>query len=414
MRFVADVHMHSKYSRATSPAMELPTLSLWAKRKGIQLLGTGDFTHPEWLHELREQLQPAGDGLYSYDGVHWMLTTEVNNLFYRQGAAKTIHNILCVPSIETAERVNTALGRYGNLAADGRPTVALDARDMVKLLMDIDARIMIIPAHIWTPWFSLFGSHSGFNSIDDCFGDQTQHITALETGLSSDPAMNWRLSSLDRFSLISNSDSHSPSRIGREANVFDCELTYDAIAETLRTRDATRFLFTVEFFPEEGKYHFDGHRKCQARLSPAETRAKHGQCPVCGRKVTVGVMHRVEALADRPEGFVLPGAPAFRNLVALDEIIADAVGKGKQTATVEREYLQLITRLGTEFDILLHGPAETLRTHCPPKIAEGIVRVREGRVHIAPGYDGEYGTINIFADDKDEANIAAEQQMQLF
>lgn len=404
--------MHSKYSRATSPQMELPTLSLWAKRKGIQLLGTGDFTHPEWLHELQDQLQPAGDGLYRYDGIYFLLTTEVNNLFYREGRAKTIHNILAVPTLESAARVNLALNRYGNLAADGRPTVALDARDMVKLLLDVEPRTMIIPAHIWTPWFSVFGSHSGFDDIEDCFGDQTEHITALETGLSSDPAMNWRLSKLDRFSLISNSDSHSPSRIGREANVFDCELSYGVIADVLRRRDAQRFLFTVEFFPEEGKYHYDGHRKCQARLSPEETKANGGKCPVCGRKVTVGVMHRVDALADRPAGYVLPNAPPCKHLVALDEIIADAIGVGKQSATVEREYLGLIQRLGTEFDILLNLPAETLTAGCPAKIADGILRVREGRVQIAPGYDGEYGTITVFGEQ--ELTATPQAQLELF
>ncbi len=412
MRFVADLHIHSKYSRATSPEMELNTLALWAKRKGIHLLGTGDFTHPDWLRELQEQLQPDGSGLYQYGGVHFLLTTEVNNLFYRQGVAKTIHNLLFVPTLEAATRVNRVLNRYGNLAADGRPTVSLDARDMVKLLLDVEPQTLIIPAHAWTPWFSLFGSHSGFDALEACFQDETERIYAIETGLSSDPAMNWRLSSLDRVSLISNSDSHSPSRIGREANVFDCELHYAAIAETLRTHDVRRLIGTIEFFPAEGKYHFDGHRKCQVRWSPAETRAQRGVCSGCGRKVTVGVMHRVEMLADRPADFTPPHAPIVHHLIPLDEIVADALGVGKQSASVEREYLNILQRLGPELDILLHVPAELLTRSCPPKIAEGILRVREGRVHIAPGYDGAYGTIELFG--QDAPALVSEQQMELF
>jgi len=283
---------------------------------------------------------------------------------------------------------------------------------LARIIFDIDENCMVVPGHIWTPWFSLFGSMSGFNRIEDCFEDQTPKIFALETGLSSDPAMNWRLSALDRFTLISNSDSHSPAKIGREANIFDCELNYKTIREVLKTKDKKRFLSTIEFFPEEGKYHFDGHRLCDQRLSPKETKQHQGKCPKCGKKVTVGVMNRVEELADRPEGFNPPNSIPYKNLIPLDEIIAETKGVGKTSLAVGRDYRSCLAKFGTEFEILLRASKEDLLKGLPSRIAEGVLRVREGKVSIKAGYDGEYGIISIFgAEDKPEKK---EEQLSLF
>ena len=283
---------------------------------------------------------------------------------------------------------------------------------MARIVFDIDENCMVVPGHMFTPWFSLFGSMSGFDKIEDCFGKQSPKIFAGETGLSSDPAMCWRLSQLDRLTLISNSDSHSPQKIGREANAFDCELDYQTIREVLKTKDKKRFLYTIEFFPEEGKYHFDGHRNCAARLSPRETKANNGRCPKCGKPVTVGVMNRVEELADRPEGLVPQNAIPFKSLIPFDEIIADAKGIGKGSMAVEREYMNLVSKFGTEFEILLRAPEAALRKGLPPKIAEGVLRVRQGKVNIKAGYDGEYGIVSIFGDE--EKTEKSEQQLSLF
>ena len=415
MRFVADFHIHSRYSRATSNALTVEELARWAKLKGIGLLGTGDFTHPQWLAELQERLRPTGDGFFAYQGARFILTTEVNTLFYRQGRAKNVHHVLLAPSFESVDRINRELARFGDLAIDGRPLLTMEAKQLVKIVQGIDPRCVIVPAHAWTPHFAIFGSNSGFDSVDECFEEETPHIFALETGLSSDPAMNWRLSRLDRYALLSNSDSHSARKIGREANVFDCPLEYDAMIDAIKQKDPARFLGTVEFFPEEGKYHFDGHRKCQARLSPQESRKARLRCPACGRPVTVGVMHRVETLADRPAGFVPPRAVPFTHLIPLEEIIADALGVGTGTQTVDKEYFRLLDKLGVEFDILLHTPEELLRKHAPPNVAAGILRVRRGDVHIEPGYDGEYGHISLFAPGEAVTSpVDAQGQMTLF
>ena len=288
----------------------------------------------------------------------------------------------------------------------------MDAAELAHIIFDIDENCMVIPGHIWTPWFSLFGSMSGFDRIEDCFEKETPKIFALETGLSSDPAMNWRLSALDRFSLISNSDSHSPSKIGREANVFNCDLSYTAIRDTLRTKDKSKFLYTIEFFPEEGKYHFDGHRVCDMRLSPDETRKNNGRCPKCGKPVTVGVMNRVEQLADRPQGYKPSSAIPFINLIPLDEIIAEAKGMSKTAQSVEKEYRAVLAKFGTEFEILNKIPKDDLLKGLAPRVAEGILRVREGRVNIKAGYDGEYGVISIFSDN--EKSSQGEKQLSLF
>jgi uncharacterized protein (TIGR00375 family) len=412
MRIIADLHLHSRYSRATSRDMDVENMARWAKIKGITLLGTGDFTHPVWLRELRAKLKPTDRGLFTYDGSHFMLTVEVSNIYTTGGRLRKIHNVIFAPSFEVAEKINAVLGRFGNLMADGRPTLTIPTDRMVEYLMEISADCMLVPAHVWTPWFSLYGSMSGFDAIAECFGDQLKHIAAVETGLSSDPAMNWRLSELDRVMLVSNSDAHSPAKLGREANVFACDLDYFTILRVLREKDTSRFPYTIEFFPEEGKYHYDGHRNCNRRLTPKETKAQGGRCPVCGKSPTVGVLHRVELLADREEGFVPEGAVPYRNLIPLEEIIAEASGTKPGTTGVREEYFRLCKAFGGEFNVLLDAPVEEVFKLSSARIAEGLRRVREGRVSIAPGYDGVFGEINIFKDGEDVREPVLEEPAQ--
>jgi len=397
MRVIADLHLHSKYSRATSRDMDIEHLARWGKLKGLTLLGTGDFTHPVWFRELRARLTPTGRGLFTAGGMHFVLSVEVANIYPQGGRLRKIHNILLAPSFETAERINAVLGRFGSLIADGRPSLSLPSDKLVEYVMELDPQCLVIPAHVWTPWFSLYGSNSGFDSLEECFKDQTRHIAAVETGLSSDPPMNWRLSELDRVALVSNSDAHSPAKLGREANVFEmAELDYGELVRILRERDTRRFLYTIEFFPEEGKYHYDGHRNCGLRLTPKETRALGGVCPTCRRPLTVGVMHRVELLADREEGFVPEGAVPYRNLIPLEEVIAEARGAQVGTGAVREEYLTLCREFGGEFHVLLDVPLEEVARHASPRVVEGLRRMREGRVVIKPGYDGVFGEIHLF------------------
>lgn len=412
MEFIADFHIHSKYSRATSKDMDVQHITEWAKLKGITLMGTGDFTHHLWLEELKAKLEDLGNGLFVHKGIYFILSSEISSIYSKKGKTYRIHNMVLAPSFKTVDKINDTLSHYGNIASDGRPILGLDAQELARIIFDIDENCMVIPGHIWTPWFSLFGSMSGFDRIEDCFEDQASKIFALETGLSSDPGMNWRLSCLDRFSLVSNSDSHSPAKIGREANVFDCALDYKTIREVLKTKDKKRFLHTIEFFPEEGKYHFDGHRLCAVRLSPKETKAYSGRCPKCGRPITVGVMNRVEQLADRPQGFILPGAIPYKRLIPLDEIIAGAKGLGKGSLGVERDYRACLSKFSTEFDILLRASPDELTQGLPGRIAEGVLKVRQGKVNIKAGFDGEYGVISIFGDDP-QKNLP-EQQLNLF
>ncbi len=409
MEFIADFHIHSKYSRATSRDMDVKHIAEWAKLKGITLMGTGDFTHHLWLEELKNNLEDLGNGLFKYQGVHYILSSEISSIYSKNGRTYRIHNMVLAPSFKTVDKINEALGRRGNLASDGRPILGVDAADLARIIFDIDENCMVIPGHIWTPWFSLFGSMSGFDRIEDCFEDQTPKIFALETGLSSDPAMNWRLSKLDRFSLVSNSDSHSPAKIGREANVFNCELSYKAIRDVLKNKDKEKFLYTIEFFPEEGKYHFDGHRLCGIRFSPQETKASKGKCPKCGKPITVGVMSRVDQLADRPEGFIPPKAIPYKNLIPLNEIIAEAKGVNKGAVSVGRDYLGYVAKFGTEFNILLKAKPEELLAGLPKNIANAVLMVRQGKVNINPGFDGEYGIISILGSgtkpEKDEEQL---------
>ncbi|RKY28679.1 MAG: DNA helicase UvrD [Candidatus Omnitrophota bacterium] len=406
MKFVADLHIHSKYSRATSRDMEVPKLAQWAKLKGITLLGTGDFTHHLWLEELKRYLTPLEDkGLFIYEGVYFVLSGEISSIFSQKGRVYRVHNLVLSPSFSIIEEINKLLSFYGNLASDGRPILGISCEKLAEELFKISEDIMLIPAHIWTPWFSVFGSNSGFNSLEEAFGKYIDKITALETGLSSDPSMNWRLSKLDKFSLVSNSDSHSPSRIGREANVFDCELNYWEIKKVLETKDRKKFLYTIEFFPEEGKYHYDGHRNCGVRFHPKETKIHKGVCPKCGKPLTRGVLNRVEELADREKGFVPPSAIPYKSFVPLDEIIAEAKGLRKGAKEVERTYLELVNSFGSEFNILVELAEEELFSKLPPKIAEGVKRVRRGSLNILPGFDGEYGQIKIFGQEEERDQL---------
>jgi uncharacterized protein (TIGR00375 family) len=403
VRVIADLHIHSRFSRATSRDMDLEHLARWAKWKGIDLLGTGDFTHPQWFRELREKLVPVGEGIYGFGGARFLITGEISCIWNQDGRQRRVHFLVLVPSLEDAARINRELSRLGNLAADGRPTLGVPGRALLRTILGAAPGAVVIPAHAWTPWYSIFGSNSGFDSLEEAFGEDVGEIFAIETGLSSDPPMNWRLSALDRVALVSFSDAHSPAKLGREACVFELpELNYGALVSAIRDKDRTRFLFTVEFFPEEGKYHYDGHRNCSVVLSPRESLALGNRCPKCGRPLTVGVLHRVEALADRPEGFVPDGAIPYKSLVPLDEIIAQALEVGKGTKSVLAEYRKLVERFGSEFAILLDLPEEEIEREIPGAIGKAILKVRRGELEIRPGYDGVYGEIVIPLEEEKE------------
>ena len=411
MKFIADFHTHSKYSRATSPKTDLEHLRDACLQKGVKVLGTGDFTHPEWFNDLKEKLIPAEQGLFKLkpefqisknqksdkDDMRFILSSEISCIYSKNDKVRKIHIVILSPSFEAVEKINIQLGRIGNLKADGRPILGLDAKELVKIVVNASPDCAIIPAHIWTPWFSLFGSKSGFDTIEECFEEYTKNITALETGLSSDPAMNWRLSALDKFTLISNGDSHSPGKIGREANVFDVDLNYDSIISAIKQKDSKKFLYTIEFFPEEGKYHYDGHRKCEISFSPKETKKHNGLCPVCTKPLTVGVLNRVDELSDRPEGFKPENAIPYKSLIPLEEIIAEVVGTGTGTKAVEEQHNNLMKNFDSEFSVLLDVSISDLEKGTLPEIAKAISLVREGKVKIQPGFDGVFGKIKIFS-----------------
>ncbi len=395
MRIFADLHLHSKYSRGTSQNMSIENLEKYARIKGLNLLGTADFTHPLWLRELREKLDEDGSGiLKTRSGFSFILQTEVNNVFEKDGKKRAIHNIIFAPDFDTAEQVNEALAKYGDLRQDGRPTLHVSCAEMTEVLKSINKDVHIVPAHAWTPWFGVFGSKSGFNDLEQAFEDQTKHIFAIETGLSSDPAMNWRISKLDPISLISNSDSHSfwPWRIGRECNVFEIKkLTYKNLFDTIRTREG--FLFTVEFYPEEGKYHWDGHRKCNISMHPKQAMARNNLCPVCHKPLTIGVLHRVEMLADRSEGIKPPNAVPFVKLVPLAELIAMFYNTQVSSKKVLSTYFDMVKKFGNEFNILLEVPEHDLKEKLGNELASIIIRNRKQRMRVVPGYDGVYGKI---------------------
>jgi uncharacterized protein (TIGR00375 family) len=396
--------------------MEVETLARWAKKKGITLLGTGDFTHPTYFAELRAKLEPLGNGLLQLkkedQGIRFILTSEVSNIYTQNGKVRRIHTLIFAPSFEVVEAIRSKLGNLGKLSSDGRPIFSFTAKELMKMILNISSDCLIIPAHVWTPWFSIFGANSGFDSIEECFGEMSSHIHAIETGLSSDPEMNWRLSKLDPITLISNSDAHSPNRLGREANAFDGALDYKEVIETIRKKDRKKLLFTIEFFPEEGKYHYDGHRQCRVIFSPSQTRANQYLCPNCHKRLTVGVMHRVEELADRPEGFIPKNAIPSVHLIPLEEIIAEAMGFRIGTKAVEAEYERLVERGVSEFQILLDASPDELATFVPPKIMEGIIRMRQGKVSIIPGHDGVYGKISLFPEKKEGEEL--KEQLELF
>ncbi|MFZ5571883.1 MAG: UvrD-helicase domain-containing protein [Thermodesulfobacteriota bacterium] len=417
MRFLADFHVHSKYSRATAPDLDFEHLYLAARRKGIQVVGTGDCTHPGWFAEITEKLVPAEPGLFKLkdeiesacnrlflpagDGpVRFLLTAEISNIYKKDQKTRKNHNLVFLPDLESARAFNRKLEDIGNIRSDGRPILGLDARNLLEILLETSKEAFLVPAHIWTPWFSLLGSKSGFDSLEECFGDLSAEIFAAETGLSSDPPMNWRVSNLDRLTLISNSDAHSPSKLGREANIFDTELSFPAIRAALRTGDPRCFLGTYEFYPEEGKYHLDGHRKCRVRLRPDETRKHRGICPVCGKTLTHGVLYRVEELADRPPGAAKSTRHPYYSTLPLLEILADIFQVGAQAQKVQQVYRDALQKLGPELDILHRLPLATIGEARIPLLAEAIQRMRENRIRMLPGYDGEYGKLVLFLDEE--------------
>jgi len=418
MRLIADLHIHSKYSRATSRDMNIAEIAKWADKKGINVIASGDFQHPAYLGELKNKLEDAGNGLYSIKGskikAKIMLQTEISNIYKFGDKVRKIHTLVYMPSLKDAEKFSKSLAARGNTASDGRPIFGFPVTDLVKMALDTSPDAMVVPAHAWTPWFSIFGSKSGFDSIEECFGSEAKHIKAIETGLSSDPSANWRVSALDKITLISNSDAHSPKKIGREANVFDCEPDYYEIKRIIEEKDRKKFLYTIEFFPEEGKYHYDGHRLCGINYHPRESIAKKNRCPVCFKPLTLGVLHRIEELADRPWDYVPENAIPQKHMIPLQEIIADAKEAGENTKKVQAEYEKMLAKGGPEFELLIDRTEEELKKITDSKIAEGILRVREEKVNIVPGYDGEFGKISIFRKLDGFEDKTKNMQMKMF
>ena len=404
----SDLHIHSRFSMATSKEGTPENLDFWARKKGISLIGTGDFTHPVWREELKERLVSEGNGLYRLrdeyvkeesrkfpgEGTRFVVSGEISSIYKKNGKTRKVHNVILLPSLEAADAMAQRLEKIGNIHSDGRPILGLDSHDLLEMMLDVCPEGILIPAHIWTPHFSVLGAKSGFDSVEECFEELAPYIHALETGLSSDPAMNWRISKLDRYQLVSNSDAHSPSKLGREANLLDIDCSYEGLYRAIQTGEGLEG--TVEFFPEEGKYHFDGHRKCGVSLSPVEAERLGGICPVCGKKLTMGVDHRVEQLADRAEGFVKKDGKKYESLVPLPEVISACMGYSTASKKVQGCFEQMIQTLGTEFDILRNVPSEDIKSCAGERIAEGIENVRTGNVKRIPGYDGEYGKIELF------------------
>ena len=426
MKLIADFHIHSHLSRATSREMNLQTIYKWAQLKGVTVIGTGDFTNPQWFKELNEKLEPAEPGLFMLKPpycrdtdeeipescrapVRFMLSVEISSIYKKGDKTRKVHNLIFFPDLQSVSRFNAMLQKVGNLSSDGRPILGLDSKELFKMALAASAETYFVPAHIWTPHFSVLGASSGFDSLEECFEELTPLVHAVETGLSSDPPMNWRLSALDKVTLISNSDAHSPDRIGREANMFSTDLSYFSIIDALNNTKKGEFLGTIEFFPEEGKYHFDGHRACAQRLSPEETIKNQGRCPKCGKKVTVGVMHRVTELANRPSGFVPDGKPAFKSLIGLTGVISEIQESGVRSQKVQKDYFRLLRLLGNELFILMECPLPILKNSGLSLLTEAINKVRKGEVSILPGYDGEYGKVRVFTQKEKDA-----KQLRLF
>jgi ATP-dependent DNA helicase UvrD/PcrA len=426
MSFIADLHIHSYLSRATSKQMNLENIYKWAQLKGVTVVGTGDFTHPKWFAEMQEKLEPAEPGLFKLKdkyctdidkeipgscraAVRFVLSVEISTIYKKGDKTRRVHSLILSPDFQAAGRLNAALQEIGNIKSDGRPIIGMDCKRLLQFALDSSAENFFIPAHIWTPHFAVLGSKSGFDSIEECFEDLTPHIFALETGLSSDPSMNWTLSNLDNFVLVSNSDAHSPSKLAREANIFTCGLSYFDMIKALKEKDKNGFKGTIEFHPEEGKYHYDGHRRCKVRMGPEETIANDGNCPECGKKVTVGVMHRVKLLSDRKNGFKPDKAFNFESIVPLVEILSEINGVGVNSKKVSRAYFDLLERFGNELNILRNFPLTELKQAGDHILAHAIDNMRKGKVSINPGYDGEYGTVKVLEPGKKQQN-----QLSLF
>lgn len=426
MEHIVDFHIHSHYSRATSKEMNIASLYRWGKIKGIHVIGTGDFTHPAWFAELRAKLEPAEDGLFKLkekyakeqdmflsskfhsQPIRFMLTVEISNIYSKAGSVRKLHNLIIVPSFEAASKIIDALRRIGNLQADGRPILGMDSKDLLKITLASDPQALFIPAHIWTPWFSLFGSNSGFDSIREAFEELAGEIKAVETGLSSDPFMNWRVEDLDRITLVSNSDAHSPPKLGREANIIHSELSYKDIINAVKTGDE-RFVGTIEFFPQEGKYHYDGHRACRIRFSPQETKKHGGICPKCNRPLTLGVDYRVDKLANRPKNYKPHSHKKVEYIIPLAEILAEIFEvKSATSQRVKAEYEKITNTFGDEFAILRTVPTSQIKDGGFGELAEALDKLRAGDVHVEPGYDGVFGVIKVF-DSKVEQTAPTDQ-----
>lgn len=421
MKIIADLHIHSRNSRACSKDLTLPNIAAWADKKGIGIIGTGDFTHPAWIDSIENDLEESKPGLYrlknGLNKANFFLTTEVASIYKQGDKVRRVHNLLFAPNIAAVRKLIKALEKRGaNLKADGRPIFGIHCAELLKICKDADENIELVPAHAWTPHFGVFGSLSGFDSLEEAFGDQAKHIFAIETGLSSDPKMNWQVSALDSISLISNSDAHSLRKIGREANVFEIEeneLSYSFIIKIIKQKDSAHFLYTIEFFPEEGKYHLDGHRDHSYSTTPEQTKKLGGICPVCGRKLLQGVLHRVDNLANRKHGFEPPRAVPFKSLIPLEEIIAETFGVGTASKKVLALYEQMVSK-HPEFEILTDLDQEQISKISSRQIAESVLRVRRGQVHIEPGYDGVFGKIQIYSHEERKKFSPRNAQIALF
>lgn len=427
MRVIADLHIHSKYSRATSPAMQVDKLAPWAKKKGIDILATGDCFHPAYFLELKEKLIEDGSGLLRLKetreagcatrnarrGTRFILSGEISCIYKDKEKTRRLHILILAPDFNTVEKISQELVRRGcNLKSDGRPIIGLSAKELARICFGANEKTLVIPAHAWTPWFAVFGSKSGYDSLEECYEELTPNIYAIETGLSSDPAMNWRLSGLDRITLVSNSDAHSAVNLGREANVFDLQdFTYDEIFQIIKNKDPQKFLYTIEFFPQEGKYHFDGHRVCKFVCSPIESKRFKNSCPKCKKELVLGVDHRVDDLADRAVGFQPAAAIPFKSIVPLREIIMECLGKNKGAKAVVEKYDEIIERGASEFNILLDLTRAEIEKIAGPLMAEAIMRMREGKIFAQPGYDGEYGVIKVFSESEIKKSRANQQAM---
>lgn len=421
MRIIADLQIHSKYSRACSQDLNPKSIGQWADKKGIQIIGTGDFTHPKWLLELRESLEERKPGLYQLrdksSQAFFMITGEVSSIYKQGEKVRRVHNMILAPNFKAADKIIAGLEKRGaNLKADGRPIMGIKCPDLVKIVKDASAEAQIIPAHAWTPHFGVFGSLSGFNSIAEAFGDQAKHIFAIETGLSADPKMNWQISDLDKYSLVSNSDAHSLRKIGREANVFEIApdiLSYNEIIRVIKNKNPKEFLYTLEFFPEEGKYHLDGHSTCKFSCLPKQTKKLGGICPICGKKLLVGVLNRIDALADREHGFIPKSAVPFKSVIPLEEILAETLKVGTQSKKVVETYERMVAQ-HPEFNILLDLNEAQIAQISSLAIAQAVMRVREGKVKLDGGYDGVFGKIHIFSEGEREKILNQPKQKGLF